>query len=340
MLDWRKKAKRALILILCLAVAPAAIASSSFFNGKVMTVVVPYGVGGHFDTWARMIAPYMAQQLGLKSVRIVNRPGGGGLIGSNAIYNAKPDGLTIGDINAPGDYFAQLDHASGVRFRLQSFSWIGRPDDDPAALAVHPGGQYQTFDQLTKVPKDHPVTVLASGKGSNEYNAAYITLRAFHVPFRMVAAFKGAHAVIAGFVSGEGDLMPMAASHMAELGKQVHVILAFTTQPYSKLSAVPTVVAEAKEHHLSGSTTQTLAQLASVMSLGHAFVAPPGVPAARLRALRDAFAATFSNPDFLAKAKKAGLYLGYKSGHEVRRMVEQSMQKRKDFRRLLVQSAQ
>lgn len=326
--------KHASLVALCVF-ATQAVATPAFYQGKVMTIVVPYGVGGHFDTWARMVAPYMAANLGLKSVRVVNRPGGGGLIGSNQIYSAAPDGLTIGDINAPGDYFAQIARAPGVHFKLQNFGWIGRPDDDPAAIAAHPDSAFHSIDDLMKLSPEHPVKVLATGKGSNEYNAAYITLRAFHVPFRMVAAFKGSHAVIAGFVAHEGDLMPMAVSHMVRLGQHARVILTLTKAPSSQLPHVPTVLEKARELGLPATTRDTLAQLVSVMSLGHTFVAPPGVPADRLAALRHAFAAAFHNPDFLKKAKAAGMSVGYVPGAEIERMVNASLQHKAEFIRLL-----
>jgi len=54
--------------------------------------------------------------------------------------------------------------------------------------------------------------------------------------------------------------------------------------------------------------------------MGHAFFAPPGVPADRLSALRGALAKTFQNKEFLAKAAKAGLYVGYQAAT----MLEQS----------------
>lgn len=322
-------------VMLAVPAVAAAESAADFYRGQTLTVIVPYGVGGHFDSWARLVGAAMKTRLGLKSVQVVNRPGGGGLIGSNQIYDAAPDGLTIGDTNAPGDYFAQILKVPGVKFRMQRFDWIGRPDDDPAAIAAHPGSAIKSFADLLDRPADKPVTVLASGKGSNEYNAAYITLKAFQVPFRMVAAFKGAHSVIAGFVASEGDLMPMAASHMVELGDKVHVVLMVTTRPYAKLRGVPTVVEAARKQGLSAETTTTLAQLASVMSLGHAFVAPPGVPRDRLRLLRRTFKEIFSDPAFIRKVRAGGLYAGYRSGAEVRRMVHQSLAHEADFKRLL-----
>src|SRR5690242_14809133 len=70
---------------------------SSFYSGKTLTVVVPYGPGGGYDQWARILSPYLKKYLGVSEVKVQNVPGGGGLIGTNQIYSAKADGLTIGD---------------------------------------------------------------------------------------------------------------------------------------------------------------------------------------------------------------------------------------------------
>ncbi|MCL6637426.1 MAG: hypothetical protein K6T26_05715, partial [Alicyclobacillus sp.] len=102
-----------------------------FYKGKTLQIIVPYSPGGGYDQWARLIAPYMQKYLGVAKVEVVNVDGGGGLVGTNQIYAAKPDGLTIGDTNAGGDVFDQISKAPGTNFDVSKFSWIGRPDDDP-----------------------------------------------------------------------------------------------------------------------------------------------------------------------------------------------------------------
>lgn len=335
---YKKKLKFLFIIVLYLISIPA-FASSPFYQGKVMNIIVPYGVGGHYDAFARLIGPYMANYLGLKSVHIINKTGGGGLIGTNAIYHAKADGLTIGDTNAAGDYFAQLLNDKGVHFDMRKFQWIGRPDNDPATLCVHSDSKYQNFKDLVKIKNySGKVSVLATGKGSNEYNAAFISLNAFHIPLKMVAGFKGLHAVISTFISGEGDLMPAASSHAIKLKSKVKPILLLHNSSFNRLPHVPTIIHEAHQYGLSSETITTLEHLDDVMSLGHTFVAPPNVPAARIEALREAFKRTLHNPTFIKKATKEGLFLGYKSGQTITKKIEASFKDKKGFKKLLQQN--
>ena len=302
----------AVATLLLPAAVPLPAAAASPYQGQTITIVVPYGPGGGYDTWARLVAPHLKQYLGAAEVKVENRPGGGGLVGTNAVYSAKADGLTIGDTNAAGDVFAEIAKAPGVHFKTAKFNWLARPDDDPHIIAVHPSSPYKTFNDILALKGGKTVLkCLATGRGSSDYNSAVIALNAFKVPFHMVAAFKGSHAEKATFIAGGGDTISVSASDIAHLGNKAQVVVLTASEPFAKLPGIPTVVQAAEQHKLPAKTIDVLKIMSSVMDMGHAFFAPPGVPAARLTALRAAFAKTFQNKEFLAKAAKAGLYVGY-----------------------------
>src|SRR5262245_42852627 len=73
-----------------------------------LLVIVPYAAGGGSDVSARLLARDLEPILG-KSVTVENRAGGGGWIGWGALATAKPDGYTIGYINAPSMFAGYLD---------------------------------------------------------------------------------------------------------------------------------------------------------------------------------------------------------------------------------------
>lgn len=317
--------------------AAAAPAATTFYKGKTLTIIVPYGPGGGYDTWARLVGPYMQKYLGVAQVKVENIPGGGGLVGTDQIYRSAPDGLTIGDTNAAGDVFAEMAKAPGVRFKIAKFSWLGRPDNDPHTIAVHPTSPYKTFDDLVALKGGKTVLhCLATGRGSSDYNSVVITMNAFHIPFRMVAAFKGSHAEKATFLAGDGDTIAVSASDVAQLGaSQARVILVTAAKPFAKLPGIPTVVQAAEKHHLPAKTVAALRAMGNVMAMGHAFFAPAGVPAARLQALRTAFRKTFQNKTFLTKAKKAGLYVGYEPPAKLKEAAQKAFEEKSKFVPLL-----
>jgi putative tricarboxylic transport membrane protein len=312
-------------------------AADNFYAGKTMIIVVPYGPGGGYDTWVRLFAPYLKADVGAAEVKVENRPGGGGLVGTDTVYNAQPDGLTIGDTNAAGDVFAEMSKAPGVHFQTTKFAWLGRPDNDPHIIAVHPDGPYKTFDDLIALKGSKTVLkCLASGKGSSDYNAAVITMNAFQVPFHMVAAFKGSHETKATFVAGGGDTISVSASDIMQLGPDKERIVVLTAaEPFGKLPNVPTVIEEAQKHHLPAQAIEALTTMGEVMGMGHGFFAPPGVPADRLKTLRAAFAKAFHDKTFIAKAEKAGLWVGYEAPDALASSAEMAFKHEKEFTALL-----
>ncbi|WP_067934988.1 Bug family tripartite tricarboxylate transporter substrate binding protein [Alicyclobacillus kakegawensis] len=301
----------------------SATSASAFFKDKTMQILVPYGPGGGYDQWARLIAPYLQEYLGLGKVEVVNVPGGGGIVGTNQIYSAKPDGLTIGDTNAGGDVFDQIDNTPGVNFDVTKLTWIGRPDDDPHILGVHTNGPYKSFTDLEHAQKT--IKALATGKGSSDYNAAVITLNAFNIPYTMVAAFSGSKDEKASFLSGNGDTISLSASDIAEIPDQAKVILLQSTERFKKLPNVPTVIELAQQAGLNQDKINALKEMAKIMDLGHAFIAPPGIPADRVAALRKAFQKALSDPSFIAQAKKENLYVGYLSGSELTNIADNAV---------------
>lgn len=288
----------------------AAQSPSSFYKGQTVSIVVPYGPGGGYDQWARVIAPYMQKYLGAAKVVVVNAPGGGGLIGTAQTYNAKPDGLTIGDTNAGGDVFDQIDHADGANTDVTKYQWLGRPDNDPHVIATR-NSDHLSFDQLAS--STSTIKALATGKGSSDYNAAVIVYNAFKIPFQMVAAFSGSSAEKASFLSGSGTTASVSASDIASVKDKASPVVVVSAKPFDKLPNVPNVVDVATKDKLPSSTIDALTALSGVMDLGHAFFAPNGVPADRLSALRTAFEQSMKDPALLAAAEKAGLYPGYES---------------------------
>lgn len=304
-----------------------------FYSGKILQVIVPYGPGGGYDLWARALAPYLQKYLGVATVHIDNKLGSGGLLGTGAIYDAEPDGLTIGDTNAGGDVFNQIDDTLGVHLDMTKVSWIGRPDGDPHLIVTHADGPYPTFDKLAD--KGRTISALATGKGSADYNATVIVYNAFKVPFKMTGTFTGSSDEKDAFVGGKGTTASLSASDALEIKSKANSVLLMSETPFAELPNVPTIIQEAEKRGIDGRTLDALHALSDVMDLGHAFFAPAGVPPDRLAALRDAFRRTVQDPGFAAAAKKAGLYLEPETDSFLSTTVSKALTQRKLFNELL-----
>ena len=83
------------LLVMMGAASDAAAQSvAAFYKGKNLNFIVPYKPGGGYDTYSRIIAPYLEKYTGARVV-VRNMPGAGGLLGVNETYKASPNGLTM-----------------------------------------------------------------------------------------------------------------------------------------------------------------------------------------------------------------------------------------------------
>ena len=98
-------------------------AEKAFYAGKTVRMVVGTGVGGGYDVFSRLIAPYLAKTLGT-TVVVENQPGAGGLLALNKLYAAPPDGLQISLSQGTMAAVAQLMGDQAVRFDLTKFSYL------------------------------------------------------------------------------------------------------------------------------------------------------------------------------------------------------------------------
>ena len=119
------------------------------FQGKTMTIVVGTGAGDLYDLYARAIALFMGKHLpGNPSIIVQNMPGAGHMIAANYVYNiAKPDGLTMGAINA-GLYFEQLIGRPEVKFDWTKYNWIGNATKSPQVLYMRADSPFKTIEDV------------------------------------------------------------------------------------------------------------------------------------------------------------------------------------------------
>jgi tripartite-type tricarboxylate transporter receptor subunit TctC len=88
---WTGSALAALTALATPAAALRPRARPTSNRGKTVKIIVGFGVGGGYDTYARMLAPYLREQL-KTTVIVENQPGAGGLSALNRLYAAPPTG--------------------------------------------------------------------------------------------------------------------------------------------------------------------------------------------------------------------------------------------------------
>jgi tripartite-type tricarboxylate transporter receptor subunit TctC len=144
-----------------IALSVAAVSVQAAWPDRPITLVVPWGAGGGTDATARIIGSLLEKELG-QPINVVNRTGGSGVVGHQAIATAAPDGYTIGLITVEISmmHWQGLTDLSGA-----SYTPIGLVNIDPAGLLVRAYSPYKPAHDLVAAVKANPGKFKASGTG-------------------------------------------------------------------------------------------------------------------------------------------------------------------------------
>ncbi|MEO8058537.1 MAG: tripartite tricarboxylate transporter substrate binding protein [Burkholderiales bacterium] len=143
------------------ALGLASAAAHAAWPERPVTLIVPWGAGGGTDATARIIGSLLEKELG-QPINVVNRTGGSGVVGHQAIAAAAPDGYTIGLITVEISmmHWQGLTDISGA-----SYTPIGLVNIDPAGLQVRADAPYKNANELVAAIKANPGKFKASGTG-------------------------------------------------------------------------------------------------------------------------------------------------------------------------------
>ena len=128
-------------------------------------LVAQFPPGGLVDTVARLMAPLMQQALG-QTVLVENRPGAGGLIGTDYVSKQPADGYTLLVSHAAVHVYATATRRSMPFDAVSDFTHMGMLVEAPMVLLVRPQSAFQTLDQYVSAARTKPVRYGTSGIGS------------------------------------------------------------------------------------------------------------------------------------------------------------------------------
>lgn len=128
-------------------------------------LVAQFPPGGLVDVVSRLMAPHLSQALG-QSVVVENRPGAGGLIGTDYVAKQPADGYTLLVSHAAVHVYAAATRRTMPFDAVGDFSHIGMLVEAPMVLLVRAQSPFQTLDQYVTAARAKPVRYGTSGIGS------------------------------------------------------------------------------------------------------------------------------------------------------------------------------
>tara|TARA_R110002095_G_scaffold203778_1_gene186054 strand:+ start:3587 stop:4561 length:975 start_codon:yes stop_codon:yes gene_type:complete len=197
-----KNAKKTLAtLTAALAVTLASGAALAAYPDKPINVIVPWGAGGDSDLTTRIWADAVEKELGVPVV-VINKTGGGGVIGTSFVARAKNDGYTL--INAGVSNMMVTPNFSNTPYNFETFTPVVKYTSVPLAIVVAKDSPYKTFDDFIAGAKSSRVTQGSWGTSSSGTIMANIIANQAGYKVKYVHA-KGAAASMVSVVGGHID---------------------------------------------------------------------------------------------------------------------------------------
>jgi tripartite-type tricarboxylate transporter receptor subunit TctC len=284
--------------------AARADAVSDFYHGKTVTLQVGAGAGGSYDIYARTLAEHMAAHIPGTPTMIVKMAGGagGGLPTANQAQNTMAKDGTILVMTQQTIVANQLLYPQSAHYDVRSWNWVGLMAPTRNMLAVWYKAPAQTLEEATK----KEVIVGSTGRASPTYLVPQILNEMLGTKFKIVIGYNGVAdlnlAMERGEIEGRGaswiSVMTQAPQYITEKKLKPLVVDGLTPEP--SIPDVPLMMDVAK----TARDKETMAFISSAAEFGRSVFLPPGVPADRVKAFREAFDATMKDKDFLADAEK------------------------------------
>jgi tripartite-type tricarboxylate transporter receptor subunit TctC len=294
-----------------------------FYKHKQIRLIVTADAGTDYDVFARVIARHMGKHIpGSPNFVVQNMPGGGGIIGTNHLYNvAARDGTVIGMIGRNLPNVALAEHTN-VRFDPVKFNWIGSPELTNRVCVALEGATVSSGEELFH----RELVVGGAGAGTAVSMTPTLLKNLLGMKFRLVEGYKSAADVVLAIQRGEvqGICQTITAIEKARPGwiksGKLRVLFNMERAPINGMDA-PTIYKFAKTEE----QRQLLGLFSASIELGRPVMAPPEVPQDRLMVLRRAFDATMKDEAYIKDAMASGLDSRPQTGEQLAEMVAELM---------------
>ena len=265
------------------------------YPSKTIRLIVPFSPGGGTDFFARVVATKLTQVLG-QQVVVDNRAGAGGIIGTDLVAKAAPDGYTLlmghtGTLAINPSLYTKIPYDP-----VRDFSPVSLVAISPLVLVTNPALPVKTVKELVSLAKRRPgeITFASGGNGTGTHLSAELFkimagIDMSHVPY------KGTGVALTAGISGEVatlfSTLPPAVSHIRSGGR----LRALAVTGSERSQAVPEILTMA-ESGLPGYES----------TLRYGVLLPAGAPDALVTTLRQAISRFMNQPDFAEALARDG----------------------------------
>jgi tripartite-type tricarboxylate transporter receptor subunit TctC len=292
-----------------------------FYKSHPITMLVGSGAGGGYDVYARAFARYWTNHIpGHPVIVPKNMPAAAGLAAASALYNSSErDGSVVGAFTNGAAMDPLFGNASAHYDALQ-FKWLGSIGKLENVCATWHTSPVKTI----AAARERPVIVAAAGATSNTAIVPKMLNELIGTKFKVISGYDPGSGLTIALESGEAEGVcglswsTMKASRPRWVNDRLlNVIVQLGLTKLRDLPDVPSaldLVGDAQNK-------QVMELILLRQEAGRPFAAPPGTPADRVDALRQAFLETLKDPAFIAEAEKTELEIDPLTGQEIEKML-------------------
>jgi tripartite-type tricarboxylate transporter receptor subunit TctC len=315
----------AVIAATSLAAGPVIAADASYFEGKTMKIVIPYGPGGTYDKYGASFAKHLRKHIpGNPNIILQHMPGAGGSKAMNFTYNIMAkDGHNM-VVPLDNSVANQLMRPKRMKYKSEKFNWLGSSNQTNVVMVVRSDTGVKTVHDMKKIG----VIGATSGKSSSGYINPKLVWGLLGGKGRMVTGYKGSSRSMLAVEQGEAQMA--AFNWLAWDSKVPHWFKG--EQPFARaivqigffkdpaLPDVPMLTELVKK-----SDRPVVDFIASAGPVGRGLAAPPGVRKDVIDTLRMGVDKMNADPAFAAELEKKRLRLIPSTGQTIQKIVEDAI---------------
>ena len=251
-------------------------------------LVAQFPPGGLVDVVSRLMAPHLSQALG-QSVVVENRPGAGGLIGTDHVSKQAADGYTLLVSHAAVHVYATATRRTMPFDAVGDFTHMGLLVEAPMVLIVRAASPFQTLDQYVAAARSKPVRYGTSGIGSANHLFGELLKIEGKAPMHDHVPYQGSAPAMQDLLGGQIDSVfdPITTNVATLKAGSIRALAVSTPKRLPALPNIPTF-AEAGFSKLTGSQWLGLS-------------APKGLPAPIAQRLAALIPEVLARPDVAAR---------------------------------------
>jgi tripartite-type tricarboxylate transporter receptor subunit TctC len=304
--------------------ARAADPIADFYAGKSLQLVIGYAPGGGYDVYARALARYMGRHIpGNPAIVVQNMPGAGSIKAANYLYNIAPkDGTAFGGFSRGAFLDPLLGRADGVQYVPARYGWLGSISNEVGVCAFRSDSGVASWQDM----QSKSYVIGSTGAGADSDVFPTVLRKMFGLHMKVVTGYHSAADVVLAISRREVDgrcgwswSSMMAWNKDLYQSKAIKVALQLASQKLAELPDTPSILEVAHD----ADQRAALKLILSRQMMARPYVAPPGIPPERLKALRAAFDATMTDPEFLADAQRQDLEVRPVSGAEADALINE-----------------